>query len=374
MTNTVEQTFWELLKAGLWERQPVIDAKLSNTEWAEVIKHAKQQTLIGLLFDGMLRLPVEQQPNEVTRMKWFWNVNKIEQSHRKMNHVLVELTEKLQEQNIPSLLLKGQSYAVMYPQPLHRQCGDIDLFVGTKNYEKTCKLVREWGMSDSGNEESPIHLQSSWQGITIELHRKVSNVPRLSKHFPLLGWCESELDMSDTFFVPSTEEKSVRIPSPSFTVLYVFFHLYQHFLITGVGLRQLCDWARILHVYRGMYDYNELEKRLSTLGLLHPWRVFGTLLVNQLGLPIDYFPLYQSEEKKAKKVLSLIKHDGNFGHTRGQLKPHSGSFVWKKIKRFFFNTSRYPSVFMFFPKDTIFGYVSFIKDRGSIFLDHFNKK
>ena len=374
MEPIVEQTFWELLRAGLWEIQPLIETKLTDEQWAEVMKHAKQQTLLGVLFDGMLRLPIDLQPNEETRMKWFWKVNHIEKSNRKRNKVLVEFTEKLKEYDIPSLLLKGQSYAVMYPQPLHRQCGDIDLFIGKKYYEKTCALAKEWGMTSDKNNESPIHKECAWQGVTIELHRKISNIPRLSHHYPLVGWCESELEMSNTSFVPSTESLSVRIPSPSFNALYVFFHLYQHFLINGVGLRQLCDWARLLHIYKGAYDCHELEERLSKMGILHPWRVFGTLLVNQLGLPQEEFPLYQSSEKKAEKVLEMIKIDGNFGFTRGENKPKSGSFVWRKIKRFLFNSYRYPQVFLLFPIDTLWGYVSFITDRGKIFFNHFKNR
>ena len=374
MTNTVEQAFWKLLKAGLWERAPIIETKLTGEQWAEVMEQAKRQTLLGVLFDGMLRLPLELQPEEEIRMKWFWRVNKIEQANRKLNRVLVEFTDKLQEQGISSLMLKGQSYAVLYPQPLHRQCGDIDLFIGMRNYERVCNLVREWGISGIENDESPIHLQCFWQGVTIELHRKVSNIPRTSRHYPLLDWCESELEDSEAYFTPHLENTRIRIPSPTFNVVYVFFHLYQHFLITGVGLRQLCDWARLLHAYKDEYDIDILEQRLDKLGLLHPWRVFGTLLVEYLGLPQEDFPLYLPDEKKAEKVMSLIERDGNFGETRGMKKPKSGSYTWRKIKRFVFNSSRYPSVIRLFPRDTIYGYVSFVTDRGKLFLDHFRKQ
>ncbi|MBR1542994.1 MAG: hypothetical protein IJ628_10355 [Bacteroidaceae bacterium] len=62
MTDIVEHAFWELLKAGLWERDPVLETKLTDEQWMEVMKQGKRQTLLGVLFDGMLRLPTELQP------------------------------------------------------------------------------------------------------------------------------------------------------------------------------------------------------------------------------------------------------------------------------------------------------------------------
>ena len=170
MTTTTEQVFWELLKAGLWGTTPHVDKKLNDEEWKEVIEQAKRQTLLGILFDGMLRLPADLQPEEETRLKWFWKVNKIEQANCKLNQILVEFTGKLENEGINSLLLKGQAYASLYPIPLHRQCGDIDLLIGRKNYKRVCIWVKEQGLISSKDEERFHHQSLKYQSIEVELH------------------------------------------------------------------------------------------------------------------------------------------------------------------------------------------------------------
>ena len=367
---TTEQVFWELLRAGLWEQTPQIDEPLGAEQWNTLMQTGREQTLLGVLYDGMCLLPTNLQPEQALRMKWFWNVNKTEQTNRLINHVLVELMEKLEAEGIRPLLLKGQANAMLYPNPLHRQCGDIDLFIGRKDYPKACALVREWGMSEKGDEESLKHLHCHWQGVTIELHRVAAIFPWPSWQRYFLRWSEGELEQSSDCFVPATEEKSIRIPTPVFYVLFVFYHMYHHFLNGGVGLRQLCDCARILHGYHDRLDVDELHERLQKLDLMYPWQVFGHLLVHRLGLPQEEFPFYKDQEKKAGRVLDIIEREGNFGQYSGKKKPDKGFFVWLKLKRFLFNSSRYPMVMRLFPLHALQCYGFFIIDRGKLFIDH----
>lgn len=372
---TTEQAFWTLLRAGLWNEAPQgFDAPLTEEQWKALMKMAKEQTLIGVLYDGMNLLPADLQPPQSLRMTWFWTVNKIEQTNRLINRVLVDFVEKQETEGIKPLLLKGQSNAKYYPHPLHRQCGDIDLYIGRADYQKACALVRKWGISGDDDEESPKHLQCAWRGVTIELHRLAAIFLWPSTQSYFLQWSEEVLETSEVTFIPTTEEKLVRVPTIVFHVLFVFYHMYFHFLSSGVGLRQLCDIARLLHEYKNQLDIKELKERLEKLDLMHPWQVFGCLLVQKLGLPQEEFPFYQTVKKKAEKVLKVIELEGNFGKYTKKKLPQGGFFVWLKLKRFFYHTARYFMVIRLFPKHTLLCFIWFIK-RGCIaVIDHFKKK
>ena len=126
--------------------------------------------------------------------------------------------------------------------------------------------------------------------------------------------------------------------------------------------------------FQGQLDLAELLERLEKLGLMHPWQVFGTLLVRKLGLPQEESPFWQPDEKKAEKVLAVIEREGNFGRYSGRKKPDTGFFLWLKLKRFLFNSARYPMVMRLFPKDALQSYGFFIIDRGKLFIDHFTKR
>ena len=57
------------------------------------------------------------------------------------------------------------------------------------------------------------------------------------------------------------------------------------------------------------------------MGAMTEWKVFASLAVQYLGMPVDAMPFYDSAPKwqnKADKLLSYILSTGNFGHKRDQ--------------------------------------------------------
>ena len=98
-------------------------------------------------------------------------------------------------------------------------------------------------------------------------------------------------------------------------VVFVFTDFLHHFFIEGVGLRQICDWCRLLWTYRGQIDKKLLESRLRKMGLMTEWKAFASLAVNTLGMPEETMPFYDARfRSKSEKVLSRVLKSGNFGH------------------------------------------------------------
>ena len=71
----------------------------------------------------------------------------------------------------------------------------------------------------------------------------------------------------------------VPLPSPDNDVIIVFTHFLQHFFVGGVGLRQICDWCRLLWTYRDSIDRGLLERRLKEMGIVSEWQAFGAFVV-----------------------------------------------------------------------------------------------
>lgn len=375
MTTEVEQAFWELLRAGLWRRQPNMATQLTDGLWAEVIKHAKRQSLLGVLFDGMLQLPVDLQPKEDIRMKWFWKVTRIENANRKQNRVLIEIVTILNKKGVRALLLKGQSYAALYPEPLHRQCGDIDLYIGQKNYHKVREWAKEWGMIGDKNRENFHHQRITWQGINIDLHRVPIAIPNPWRYKRFLKWSKQMLENTQSHFTPTTEKEKIPIPELEFNIIFVFIHLLKHSLYEGVGLRQLCDWARMLHVYQSVINQEELRQNLDRYGLMHAWQVFGYILVHQMGLPQKELPFFIDTHKKSKKVLDDILEQGNFGYYAKLHLSNDPNYLARKRKNFFFHTKRYLKTMRLFPVLGLEAFGFFLLERGKhFFTDYFNAK
>lgn len=134
-----------------------------------------------------------------------------------------------------------------YRNPLHRQCGDIDLYIGPKNYEKANKLLRT--ESTGEHEENHKHTCIHWHGVDIENHRVLSRLssPSSDKSFQqeIARWHGTTACRN-----LEIEGYQVTLPPLSFDVAYVLTHSALHFLNEGIGLRQVCDWANILHTQK----------------------------------------------------------------------------------------------------------------------------
>lgn len=111
----------------------------------------------------------------------------------------------------------------------------------------------------------------------------------------------------------------VFLPNADEDVVFVFSHILQHFYKEGIGLRQICDWCRLLWTYRETIDRKLLEKRLRMMGVMTEWKSFAALVVDYLGMPVEAIPYYSDSRKwsrKARKIMTFIFETGNFGHNR----------------------------------------------------------
>ena len=356
----LDQVFWTLLQAGLWQKAlPCLDTLLSDEKWQELYAMALRQSVEGIVFDGMMSLPEEQRPNKSLLLLWYGRVKIIEQTHRQLNHGLVEIVSRLESEGMQPVLLKGQGNASFYPNPVHRECGDIDLFIGRQNYPRVCELLRAWGIEDAL--ETIMHMRGEWKGVRIELHRIATLCRNPFKHKRIVEWSEAILKDRSTTFVPTFESKPISIPKPDFNVFFVFYHMLHHFTTSGVGLRQLCDLARLLHTYLGELDLPELNKQLNYYGLMRFWQAFGYLLVHRIGLPQNEMPFYKDTKKLSEKILDIINYDGNFGYYAPVERERKyTSYLGHKWDSLLIVSHRYFRLMRIFPWWGFMNYVSFV--------------
>lgn len=136
---------------------------------------------------------------------------------------------------------------------------------------------------------------------------------------------------------------------------YMFFlHFLHHFFRDGVGLSQICDWCRLMWMYRGKLKLGLLESRIKTMGLTSEWKAFAALSVRDLGMPVEAVPMYSSDSKwsnKTDRLRKIILETGNFGHNRGNSHYHKHSYLVYKAISFGRNTKDSFRHMMIFPKD-----------------------
>ena len=307
------QRFFALLRSGLWGK--AVDSSLfadGETDWDAIISMSMEQTVTALVFDGMETLPPALRPSKTDVMRWFSMVVRVEQSNKLLDRELANIVEFYRGHSIFPILLKGQGVASLYPRPEHRQCGDIDLYLGD-DYERAKELIASQGikLGDEGEK----HVSYSYNGAPVENHHYAVCFYNPRQNRILQRWAKEWLSAkTKTFHVRDTE---VLLPAPGFDAIYLLIHALLHFIPEGIGLRQVCDWTLILKTYHRQIDQERLIGEVRLLKIEDAFRTFGYVAVHYLGLPAECIPFPLDNVAEAGEfLLHDILEGGNFGKMR----------------------------------------------------------
>lgn len=352
MTQNTKIILFELLKTSLFTNSDMTDGTnkslLEVDDWAKVYQIAQEQSVQGLVLfgiekyrdyhDEMINIP------QSILLQWIGEVQLIEQKNRAMNEFIARLIEKLRNENIYAILVKGQGVAQSYEKPLWRSSGDVDLLLSNDNYEKAKTIILSMGVLTEPEEANKKHFAVQIGQWSVELHGTL--------HVGLSARVDRMLDnvQYDIFHRGKVRswvngQTHVFLPAATEDVVYVFAHILQHFYKGGIGLRQVCDWCRLLWTYRESLSYEYLESKIREAGLMSEWKAFGVFAVRYLGMPIEAIPMLHANEnleayvKKADKIREFILEVGNFGHNRDNSYFHNHSYIvqngisaWRRVK------------------------------------------
>lgn len=351
-----------LIRSSLWQK-PVNEDLFSTdaVDWPEIGRLALQQTVGVLAFEGVLSLPGDLLPPKEWCRRAIAFIETNRRTHILVDRCVAEAVSALRNRGIDTVLLKGQAYARVYPRPEMRQCGDIDLYTGDEGYYPAYKAVGSFGW-DSHERFIPAakHYGCALRGVRIELHRLAAQLsPRSSDHL-FQHWSLSQLKHTREYLEIGGEK--IPVPPPLFDVVYVFMHLYLHFIKGGVGLRQICDWALLLHAHVGIIDANDLERLLNQFRLIRAWQIFAPIAVEHLGLPRDECPFYSaSNGMKAKEILDFIMKEGNFGKASPYRSDRPEGYLAGKIYTFVCHSANMYSKLRIDPMTMINYYLKFVQ-------------
>lgn len=352
MKKSVEVTL-AFIRAGLWETEVRL-LPFGEIDYQQVYRFAQEQAVLGLVASGLEHVVDVKVPKE-DALCFVGDALQLEQRNIAMNYFIGVLMDKMKTAGIYALLVKGQGIAQCYEKPLWRACGDVDLLLNEDNYEKAKSFLVPLAASVDTEEEGPLHQAMIIDPWEVELHGTL--------HSGLYPKFDRVLDdVQKTVF----EERRVRVwqngatdvilPAVDEDIIFVFAHILQHFFKGGIGLRQICDWCRLLWTYKASIDRDLLMGRLNSMGLFTEWKAFAFLGVNALGMPEDAMPFYSSSIKwhhKAEKILDFIIETGNFGHNRDNSYYEKKTLIGKKIYSFWRHTSDSIKHFFIFPLDSL---------------------
>lgn len=198
---------------------------------------------------------------------------------KKKEAAAVAFAEKLSEKGIQTVVLKGLGYASYYPNPYHRESGDLDCYLMGKKEEGDKVTVEIGGkMEEAGYKHSHLY----YKGLTIENHNFLTSFDNTK-----LGIRTEQLLQEQIIegYRPIGDTK-LQNPSADFNALFLIKHAQRHFIKEGICVRHLLDWAFFLKKESQNVNWEKVIPIMKECRILEFAKVMTRLCVDQLGMKI----------------------------------------------------------------------------------------
>ena len=341
-------------------------------DWKELYEFAKKQQIRGVCHPLNSNLSIDWD----VLSDWMAAVQLIEKTCSRINQSIVDLAHMLNDEGVGYCVLKGQGNAEMYPNPLTRTPGDIDVWLGYDK-RKAYSFVKD---KYSDVKESFKHIKiKSFQGTCVDVHYtplKLYN-PFHNRH--LHRWIDKNRDeqFQHSIRVTGTEE-DVHVPTAKFNAVYQMGHIMIHLLDEGVGIRHLVDYYYLLKRLEGITEEEKASIRdeWKKLGMLKLATAIMWVENKALGLE-DRFLLVTPNEERGRLLLEDILEGGNFGKSSFRQKykkkygylGKGGIGVWYVLKM----STLYPSEAFFKLLSKINTFVrKYVRKIGNVVSKHKN--
>lgn len=301
----------------------------SITEWDKLYAIAAQQGVLALVFDAVETLPIEQQPPRALKMKWIASIANIEGRYNYQKKTAMELAEQFHKNGINTYVLKGFAIANYYPKPEHRECGDLDCFLGGE-YERGNCLAESLGAKVT--REYYKHSIIYYKKLMVENHQFCIAIrgSRTLKAF------ERHLETIISQGATMIDGSHLIKPSADFNALFLAVHAMTHFLVEGIKVRHIVDWAMLLKAEQENIDWKEFYKWADRMHLTRFADAMTAISAEHFGLQITN-PDIHTSSPYAERILRDTIENSEGIHNKGysawksrfmQIK-NRFSFAWK---------------------------------------------
>lgn len=303
-----QKIFFDFLRFCIGSAKEV-PVSLKEADWKELYRIAQKQCLVGILFDGIQKLPpAEVGMSKDLLLQWMMQCQMLEKANVRLNDAAIQVSEWFRKKDFRTCILKGQGNALVYPNPYSRTPGDIDIWV-----EGGDKRVISFVHSISPHEKACYHHIEfpSYKGVEVEVHYRPSFLLCFWHNRRLQKYYERVKEEQFSHRVTLGEQGKVAIPTVKFNLIFLLTHIYAHLMNEGIGLRQLLDYYFVL-LHADIKDLAELQRNLKRFGL---WKFAGAIMYimqEVFGMPASRL-IVPSNEKYGIFVLNEVLEAGNFG-------------------------------------------------------------
>ncbi len=252
MQKDVQAQFMLLLRQALHPSPDMERLPLSQEQWLDLFRLAREQRALALLFPP-LEAYADMDSASFSMLKRLVISGTAEQIGQ--NERFRAIYSELRRAGLSPLVIKGPICAACYPNPDARSTSDVDLYVQKAEFAQCCQILEALGMQTDNTAEAPAEIAYSDRLLRLEVHRKL-----FSGASPMERAMEANFSDAFARAVPSDGFLTL---CPDDHLLYLLLHACKHFILSGVGVRQACDIVLFGRRYTTHLDWQQLLTRCA---------------------------------------------------------------------------------------------------------------
>lgn len=333
-----EELFLKLLSCALHSELP--EARdftgLEEASWRRIHRLAASHAVPAFVGDRILTLPKEALPNRDMRLMIFSEIELTRRGNAYLTKALGQLQKTYEAAGLPFILLKGLSLGCFYPDAALRSGGDLDiLFHSDADYERGNELLRKAGHKLHDDSEVRYgHTAFTYGRTIVENHARAVffDHKRHNRRFDALI---QEAISSGSLITQHHGDYTIKTLPHELNVVYIFIHLFFHWLHWGVGFRQYSDWLLMMTSLKGQLDEEKILSMAKDLDILYPMQLFAQAAIRYLRVSPEIFPfpLLLQDDPHTEQIIRDVIHSGNFGFAQRPIKAQNKWVTnWRKFR------------------------------------------
>uniref|UniRef100_UPI004056CEDF nucleotidyltransferase domain-containing protein n=1 Tax=Alistipes sp. TaxID=1872444 RepID=UPI004056CEDF len=280
------------------EINPDLIADIPEVRWKHIYSLAHEQGVLAIVFDAIEKLPTVS-ISRALKLQWIAAVHTRELNYKKQYNTAVELATAFENEGIKTTVLKGLAISTYYPNPSYREFGDFDCFLGN-DYESGNCIAEKLGATVERDYYRHSHI--FYKSQMVENHqfcvgvRGSRKMKGFEKHLYQVMHCRAEY---------IDENNALIRPSCDFNALFLTSHAMTHFLVEGIKLRHICDWAVLLRHEQNNIDWQSFYHWTDKLNYTRFANTLTYIATKYLELGIENVQIKQ-EDKYCVPILEDI--------------------------------------------------------------------
>lgn len=289
---------------------------LTSGEWEQVLDLADRHEVLVLLENILESDKLSEEKQLTVQFKTAKTVH----TGIQLQVLNERLTTMLDQEDIQAITLKGCAVARFYPVPEFRKTTDIDLFVANEEARRAVQILSENKFKPSGKwhanhhfvlvseKKEVVELHTAWADAFKDkcLNRYLEKLQKESdQHCQLVEW------QGLKFYAYETAWQG----------FYLMIHMLQHFVGSGFGLRNLCDWVVLWENCDDAKARKDFWKMVCKSGTTEFTKAITAICIKYLGLDQKKSPVPEKchiDQQLVDALLRDILDAGEFGYSESE--------------------------------------------------------